>query len=266
LVSTIRQSASMSRAERVRQLLPAASRFGDIRWLEETGSTNTVVVTAARAGAAEGLVVVADHQTAGRGRLDRRWEAPPGSALLCSILLRPVDLPVSRRHLVSAAVGLAAREACAAVGAPFPDLKWPNDLLAAGSGAKLAGILAEAVDDAVVVGLGCNVATAPPGATGLEEVAGGPVSREELLAELLGALDGRLDHWDLVAAEYRTTCATVGRRVRIEMASGISEGDAVAVDDDGALVVRFPDGVRPVHAGDVVHVRPGGGATIWSGD
>jgi BirA family biotin operon repressor/biotin-[acetyl-CoA-carboxylase] ligase len=256
----------MSRAERVRQLLPAASRFGGIRWLEETGSTNTEAVVAARSGAAEGLVVVADHQTAGRGRLDRRWEAPPGSALLCSILLRPVDLPASRRHLVTAAVGLAAREACAAVGAPFPDLKWPNDLLAAASGAKLAGILAEAVGDAVVVGLGCNVSAAPPGAACLEDLLGAPVAREELLAALLAGLDRRLDRWADVAVEYRATCATQGRRVRIETVSGSSEGEAVAIDDDGALVVRFAEGVRAVHVGDVVHVRPGGGATTWAGE
>jgi BirA family biotin operon repressor/biotin-[acetyl-CoA-carboxylase] ligase len=229
----------MSRAERVRQLLSTTSRFGGIRWLEETGSTNTEAVAAARAGAADGLVVVADHQTAGRGRLDRRWEAPPGSALLCSILLRPVDLPASRRHLVTAAVGLAAREACAAVGAPFPDLKWPNDL-------------------------GCNVAAAPPGAACLEDLVGAPVGREELLAALLGGLDRRLDRWADVAAEYRATCATLGRRVRIETVSGSSEGEAVAIDDDGALVVHFADGVRAVHAGDVVHVRPGGGATTWA--
>jgi BirA family biotin operon repressor/biotin-[acetyl-CoA-carboxylase] ligase len=255
----------MSRAERVRQLLPATTRFGDVRWSEEVGSTNTEVVSAARAGAAEGLVVVADHQRAGRGRLDRRWEAPPGSALLCSILLRPLDLAPADRHLVTAAVGLAAREACAAVGAPFPDLKWPNDLLAAGSGAKLAGILAEAVDDAVVVGLGCNVTSAPPGAAWLEGLAGTVVAREELLADLLVGLDRRLGRWDDVAAEYRATCATVGRRVRVETASGAAEGEALAVDASGALVVRFADGIRAVRAGDVVHVRPGGGAPTWAG-
>jgi BirA family biotin operon repressor/biotin-[acetyl-CoA-carboxylase] ligase len=136
--------------------------------------------------------------------------------------------------------------------------------LAAVSGAKLAGILAEAVGDAVVVGLGCNVAAAPPGAACLEDLVGAPVGREELLAALLGGLDRRLDRWADVAAEYRATCATLGRRVRIETVSGSSEGEAVAIDDDGALVVHFADGVRAVHAGDVVHVRPGGGATTWA--
>lgn len=255
----------MNRAERVQQLLPATTRFGDLRWLDEVDSTNTEAVAAARAGAAEGLVVVADHQRAGRGRLDRRWEAPAGSALLCSILLRPVDLAPPDRHLVTAAVGLAARDACAAVGAPFPDLKWPNDLLAAGSGAKLAGILAEAEDDAVVVGLGCNVAAAPPGAAFLDDLTGTAVSREELLAALLMALDRRLGRWDEVAAEYRTTCATVGRRVRIETTTGSFEGHAVAVDGAGALVIRVADGTRIVRSGDVIHVRPGGGATTWAG-
>jgi BirA family transcriptional regulator, biotin operon repressor / biotin---[acetyl-CoA-carboxylase] ligase len=145
----------MSLADQVRELLPVGSRFTDVQWMAETDSTNRVVAEAAQAGAREGLVVLADFQTAGRGRLNRHWEAPPGSALLMSFLVRPVDLPVGRRHLVTAATGLAAREACAAVGAPFPDLKWPNDLLVGDS--KLAGILAEASGAGIVVGVGVNV-------------------------------------------------------------------------------------------------------------
>src|ERR1700739_1157355 len=112
LVSTERHSVSVILDERVRAGLAASTRFSDIRFLEETDSTNRVVAELAAAGAPEGLVVAADLQTAGRGRLDRTWEAEPGTSLLVSILLRPVDLPPARWHLVTAAAGLAAQRAC----------------------------------------------------------------------------------------------------------------------------------------------------------
>jgi BirA family transcriptional regulator, biotin operon repressor / biotin---[acetyl-CoA-carboxylase] ligase len=230
--------------------LPAGCRFSEIRWLAEAPSTNLVALEAAEVGAPEGLVVIADFQTAGRGRLDRRWEAPAGTALLLSALLRPVDLPSARRYLVVAATGLAAREACGQFGGPLPDLKWPNDLMVGDR--KLAGILAEAVGDAVVVGVGCNVSSAPAGAAWLEE--GGPdkkVDRAELAAGLLAGLDRRLGRWEEVADEYARTCSTLGRRVRIETAAGVVTGRAEAIDPEGALVV---DG-RAFSVGDVVHVR-----------
>jgi BirA family transcriptional regulator, biotin operon repressor / biotin---[acetyl-CoA-carboxylase] ligase len=235
----------MSIADQVRELVPAGSRFGDVRWVAEADSTNRVVVDAARAGAAEGLVVMTDFQSAGRGRLDRHWEAPPGSALLLSVLLRPVDLPVERRHLLTAATGLAAREACAAVSGTVPDLKWPNDLLVAER--KLAGILAESWGDAVVVGIGINVSAAPPYAAHLEGA-----DRAHLAAALLNGLDRRLGQWDEVAAEYRRTCATIGRQVRIETTDGDVVGRAERIDEDGRLVVAG----RVFAAGDVIHLRP----------
>jgi len=142
-----------------------ATRFTDIRWLPETGSTNADALELAAAGAPEGLVVVADHQTAGRGRLARTWEAPPGASLLVSVLLRP-DLEPADAHLAVSAMAIAAAEAVAEVAPLHPVLKWPNDLLvmsgAKYDGRKLGGILAEAVIEgdrlgAVVVGLGLNV-------------------------------------------------------------------------------------------------------------
>lgn len=238
-------------AEEVLARLPPGCRFGTIRWLAEATSTNRVALEAAEAGAPEGLVVIADFQTAGRGRLDRRWDAPAGTALLLSALVRPVDLPPARWHLVTAAAGLAAREACGRFGGPLPDLKWPNDLMIGER--KLAGILAEATGDAVVIGVGCNVSAAPAGAAWLEET--GPVDRAELAAGLLAGLDRRLGRWAEIADEYASTCATVGRRVRVETAAGAVTGWADAVDADGALVV---DG-RAYAAGDVVHVRSPGG-------
>src|SRR4051812_38029108 len=141
----------------------SATRFQDVRWVPSTGSTNTDVLELARAGAPEGLVVVADHQTAGRGRRGRSWEAPAGAALMGTILLRP---PAAVAGWATAAVGLAAVDAITAQAGVAPALKWPNDLVWPGDRTapdrKLAGILAEADwhDDrvAVAVGIGINVA------------------------------------------------------------------------------------------------------------
>lgn len=239
---------------RVAGELAAATRFGDVRTLAETDSTNRVVADLARAGAAEGVVVVADHQTAGRGRLGRRWDAPSGTALLASILLRPADLGLERRHLVTSAVALAAAAACREVAGFAPRLKWPNDLLV--EDRKLAGILAEAVGDAVVVGLGLNVSAAPTGAVSAEAVAGRPVGRAALLAATLTQLEARCGRWDAVAAEYAAACATVGRRVRVEDAGGHREGTAVGLDGGGRLLVDFGGGAPvALSAGDVVHLR-----------
>jgi BirA family biotin operon repressor/biotin-[acetyl-CoA-carboxylase] ligase len=242
--------------ERVRSLLAARTRFGDIRLLPETGSTNDVVAELAGAGAPEGLVVVADHQTAGRGRLDRRWEARPGDGLLVSVLLRPAGLPVERRGLVASAVALAARAACREVAAVDPRIKWPNDLLS-DQDAKLAGILAVESSGAVVVGMGLNVHGCPPGASCLDQLSGRRVDRAALLERWLATLDLLVDDWDGVAARYRQECATVGRKVSVELTRGdVIEGTAEAVDEMGLLVVRTASGeVRHLAAGDVTHLR-----------
>jgi BirA family biotin operon repressor/biotin-[acetyl-CoA-carboxylase] ligase len=225
---------------------PGEFRIVEVRRFDEVDSTNRYLLDESRAGAPEGVVAVADHQTAGRGRLGRTWEARPGAALLCSILLRP-DLPIDRLHLATAVVALAAAEACERVAGVRPDLKWPNDLLLADR--KLAGVLAEAELPAVVVGIGLNVAAAPPDAAMLGE----GVDRDELLRELLAALERRYGRWDEVAAEYRAACATVGRRVRVEPTAGEPfEGVATGITDEGHLLVDS----RPVAAGDVVHLRP----------
>jgi len=240
--------------ERVAAELAATTRFGDLRWLVETDSTNRVVADAARCGAAEGLVVVADHQTAGRGRLGRRWEAPAGASLLASILLRPSGLAPERRHLVTSAVGLSAAAACRRLGGFTPGIKWPNDLLV--GDAKLAGILAEVVGDAVVVGLGLNVSDAPPAAVSFEAAAGRTVERAELLAVVLVELEARYNRWDDVAREYGAACATVGRRVVVDDDAGRREGVATALDDGGRLLVDFGDGApEALSAADVVHLR-----------
>jgi BirA family biotin operon repressor/biotin-[acetyl-CoA-carboxylase] ligase len=234
-------------------------RFDDVRWVEETDSTNSRLLDDARAGAPEGRVLVADHQTAGRGRLGRRWEAPAGSSLLVSVLVRPA-LPVARAHLVTMAAGLAASDACEAVAGVRPGLKWPNDLVV--DDAKLAGLLAESVVDgealrALVVGMGLNVTAAPAeGATCLADHAGGPVDRRPLLDAWLARLDARLDALDDVLADYRPRCATLGRDVRVARPDDAVEGRAVDVTDAGHLVVDAAGGRLELAAGDVVHVRP----------
>ncbi len=243
----------------VRAHLAATTRFTEIELLDVTDSTNRVVMDRAAAGAPEGLVVAADLQTAGRGRLDRTWEAEPGTSLLVSILLRPVDLPPARWHLVTAAAGLAAQRACQRAAGFTPDLKWPNDLLVGDR--KLAGILAEARGTAVVIGMGCNVHAAPPGAVWVDAAAGRRIDRSDLLGAWLAALDDRLGRWDAVAADYADSCATIGRTVAVERAGDpvggrFLVGRAEAVDEQGRLVVRPAAGPAiTIAAGDVTHVR-----------
>jgi BirA family biotin operon repressor/biotin-[acetyl-CoA-carboxylase] ligase len=234
-----------------------ASRFGTVERVTKTTSTNSVLAERARAGAPEGLVLVADYQSQGRGRFERSWEAPPGTCLLMSVLLRPAlsDLAPSRRHLAVAALSLAVREAAVALSGADVRLKWPNDVMAGG---KLAGVLAEAVGtDALVVGTGVNVSWRPADlpATSLEELAGHPVEREELLARVLQGLDRLYGDWDTVARLYEDHCATIGRHVRVETGQGVIEGTASGVDADGALLVVQDGRTTRVVAGDVVHVR-----------
>jgi len=220
----------------------------------ETGSTNDDLLGMARDGAPAGTVLVADHQTAGRGRLDRRWEAPAGVNLLASLLFRPADTALYRCTWL---VALAAREACRVVAGTEPDLKWPNDLLVGGR--KLAGILAESAHGAVVVGIGVNVGWAPDGATSL--VAESPavtVRPMDVLGAMLPVIDRLMAHdpTELVAA-YRSALATIGTEVRVERAGLVPlVGRAVDVRDDGLLVVATERGEVAVAAGDVVHLRP----------
>jgi BirA family transcriptional regulator, biotin operon repressor / biotin---[acetyl-CoA-carboxylase] ligase len=257
--------------------------FTDIRHFGSIDSTNRYLLDQARRGAPEGVVAVADHQSAGRGRLGRRWEAPPGSNLLVSVLLRP-DLPVARRHLASVVVALAATDAVQAVTGLEVGIKWPNDLLAP-DGGKLAGVLAESDlapsvgttggdPTAIVVGIGINVnwpqpdTVLPPdlagSATSLWRLAGQPVDRAGLLEALLHALGPRAADLGTEpgrvhqVAEFRSRCATLGTPVRVELAHERFEGVATDVTPEGHLVVAVGHTTRTVVSGDVVHVRPAG--------
>jgi BirA family transcriptional regulator, biotin operon repressor / biotin---[acetyl-CoA-carboxylase] ligase len=244
--------------------------LGPVEVLPETDSTNTRLLARAREGAAEGLVLVADHQTAGRGRLDRTWEAPPGASLLVSVLLRP-RLPLERAHLVTIAAALAAAEACEEVAGVTPSLKWPNDLVVEGAGGtrKLAGLLAESLVEggrlqALVVGMGLNVdwpeERLPAGAVALSGVTDRPVDRDAVLGAWLPRFDDRyrgLPERDGLD-DYRRRCATLGRAVRVETSGEVVEGEAVDVTPEGHLAVDTGGGRRTFAVGDVVHLRPAG--------
>lgn len=236
-----------------------------IRRVAETASTNTDVAAAARAGEPEGLVLVAERQTGGRGRLGRPWVAPPGGALTFSVLLRPAP-PGDRWAWLPLLTGLAVVTAARAESGLDLALKWPNDVLV--DDRKLAGILSERAGDAVVVGVGLNVAAAPdgvPGATSLAQEAA-VVDRDALLDAVLRDLAGAYGRWSAAGGDadaaglreaYAGACATLGRAVRVDLPGGrVASGVAESVDAAGRLVVA---GV-PLAAGDVVHVRRAGPA------
>jgi BirA family biotin operon repressor/biotin-[acetyl-CoA-carboxylase] ligase len=264
----------------------ARSRFTDVRRVAETGSTNSDALDLARYGVGEGVVVVADHQTAGRGRLGRRWEAPPGASLLVSVLLRP---PASVADAVGLTAALAMAEAVELVSGVHASLKWPNDLVVDvdGSDRKLAGVLTEADWPArsqasagwsppppnerlaVVVGIGVNVNwpdELPEELAGLltacNHLTGRPVDRDALLAAYLDRLDirygellGPRGRVSLVEG-WRSRLATLGRRVRVDLGSDDVEGTAVDVTSAGHLVVETLEGdLRTFAVGDVVHLR-----------
>lgn len=230
----------------------------------ETPSTNALLGERARAGAAEGLVLVTEHQTAGRGRLDRSWQTPARAALTFSVLLRPTMpaadwpwLPLLGGH----ALGRVLRDAGFDAG-----VKWPNDVLL--GGLKVAGILVERVDTpagpAAIIGIGLNVTTTraelPVETATSLALAGAAPDRTELLLDVLAALRDEYDAWQGGAgdlrASYLRSCVTLGRDVRVDLPSGEQlVGRATGIDPGGRLLVRGPGGETAVGAGDVVHVR-----------
>ncbi len=240
-------------------------RWREIRVVAETGSTNADLLRAARDGAAEGLVLVADAQTAGRGRLGRTWVSPAGAALACSALLRPAAAPPSGLGWVPLLTGVAVASALRAEAAVPAGLKWPNDVLV--DGRKIAGILAEAHGRAVVVGVGVNVslgrADLPvPGATSLLLENAAATDREQVLTAILGELERWYAVWASGAGaarlrqEYLRLCATIGAQVRAELPGGaVLTGTATGVDELGRLVLATSTGTEVVGAGDVVHLR-----------
>ncbi|MEO6509956.1 MAG: biotin--[acetyl-CoA-carboxylase] ligase [Nocardioides sp.] len=237
--------------------------------VDSAPSTNAVVAERARAGAGEGLVVAAEHQTAGRGRLDRTWETPAGSALTVSLLLRPGSAAVDWPWL-PLLTGYAASHALRRLGA-MAELKWPNDVLIGDR--KVAGILTERIETpagpAVVVGIGINVSTTraelPVETATSLTLEGHDIDRTDLLSALLERLRVEYDAFErgelaALRTAYADACATVGREVRVELPTGSTlVGEATGIDEGGRLVVAGSDGPVPVSAGDVVHATLLGG-------
>jgi BirA family biotin operon repressor/biotin-[acetyl-CoA-carboxylase] ligase len=235
-----------------------------------TGSTNADLLERVAGGAPEGSVLVAEAQTAGRGRMGRAWLSPPGAALMFSVLLRPVAVPTARRGWIPLLAGVAVASAVAAVTGLDARLKWPNDVLVGER--KLAGILAEQAADAIVVGVGINVSTRRDElpvvtATSLALEGAARTGRRELLLAALGELERWYLAWSGGAnpgdpdasglrAEYRLRSITLGRPVQVEFPGGdAARGTALDIDTEGRLLMRTAGGPLAVSAGDVVHLR-----------
>ncbi len=227
--------------------------------LTTTGSTNAVVAARALAGEPSGLVVVAEAQTAGRGRLDRSWTSPPRAGLTLSVLVRP-DLPPVRWPWLPLLTGLAVATALREQAGLEAELKWPNDVLV--DDRKLCGVLAEVPEPgAAVLGIGLNVTTradelpadAPTRPTSVALAGGSTTDRDTLMRAVLRSLGDVLADVDAARSVYRERCSTLGRSVRLQLPGDTSvEGVAQEVDDVGRLVV----GGTAYGAGDVVHLRP----------
>jgi len=263
-----------------RALVTPGGLWTEIRVVAETGSTNADLAEAARAGAAEGLVLVAESQTAGRGRQGRGWSAPPRAGITVSVLLRP-DVPSRRLGWLPLLAGVGLVEAVGRVAVVDAGLKWPNDTLARsateeGPYGKCAGVLAEAVPPAVVLGIGLNVSqrvdelppppvagSVPP--TSLALIDAASTDRDPLLRAVLRRLADWYGRWVSAGGDadacglrdaYRECCLTIGAEVAVTLPGGdILRGQASDVDADGRLVVATAEGSRTVSAGDVIHVR-----------
>jgi BirA family biotin operon repressor/biotin-[acetyl-CoA-carboxylase] ligase len=243
----------------------------DIRVFKETTSTNDVVEKLGRDGVKEGVVVFAESQTGGRGRLGRKWISPSRKGLWFSVLLRP-DLKPQESSRITLASAIAVRRAIARHCETDPEVKWPNDILLGGK--KVAGILTEltAEPDRVkylVLGIGVDVNLAAADfspdlrkiATSLKLHTGRAISRQKLAVEILKELDSDYHravngYFAEVADEWEKHCKTIGERVRIRTAGREIEGTAEAVAEDGVLLLRTDHGhLERISGGDVTTVR-----------
>ena len=270
-------AASLARA-----VLRPGGLWQAVEVVERTGSTNADLLARALGGAPEGVVLAAEEQSAGRGRMGRTWVAPPRAALTFSLLVRPAAVPPARRGWLPLLAGVAVASAVTAVTGVQTRLKWPNDVLA--GPAKLGGILAEATGDAVVVGVGLNVSAEPgelppPGPGGLaatslriarpaapeiarpapgiarpaaEIARPAAPEREPLLIAILADFEHWYQAWYQAGgdpdrcglrARYTQLSGTIGRRIRAELPGGqVLSGLAAGVDPDGRLLVRVSSG------------------------
>ncbi|MFG2325313.1 biotin--[acetyl-CoA-carboxylase] ligase [Streptomyces sp. NPDC048568] len=257
-----------------RALVRQGGLWRRVEVVQRTGSTNSdLVARAAEEELGEGAVLVAEEQTAARGRLDRQWTAPPRSGLFFSVLLRPTEVPVARWGWLPLLTGVAVATGLSRVAGVDTALKWPNDLLVTvgDEERKAGGILAERAGDGVVVGVGVNVTLRAdelpvPQAGSLALAGAANTDRDPLLRGVLRSLEDWYGRWRSAEGDplacglqetYAAGCATLGRVVRAELPGDRSlVGEAVAVDGDGRLVLATGAGVQePVGAGDIVHLR-----------
>ncbi|HEX7658821.1 MAG TPA: biotin--[acetyl-CoA-carboxylase] ligase [Pseudonocardiaceae bacterium] len=267
-------------------LLRPVGGYAAVDVVEHTGSTNVDLAAAARAGAGDRTVLIAEEQTAGQGRRTRPWVSPPGTGLYLSVLLRPTDVPLAKLPWLALVAGIALARTAEWVGVEAA-LKWPNDLLLGSPRKKAAGVLAEVISEAaphgtgkslaVVLGIGLNINHLPPdvplgagglGATSLADEGAIETDRTalaiRLLSEFATAEKAWRDHGGDSATsglkeQYRRRCETIGKQVRVEVPGGREvTGLAEDLGNDGTLLVRSDDGTeRSLSAGDVVHVRAG---------
>lgn len=224
-----------------------------VHWFPSIGSTMQAASELAAKGCPSGTVVGADEQTAGRGRYGRAWHSEPNSGLYISEVLR-LRIPPETLPIVTLALGLAVTEAVLTTTGMPCDLRWPNDVMAAGK--KCAGILVQLQDDAIIAGIGINVnQTAFPDelkplATSLRIVSGREQSRGDLLENLLNSIDSfieilTVDGKDPILRMFSEASSYVrGRRVIVDQGSAILEGTTEGLDTSGFLILRKNDGQR----------------------
>lgn len=252
--------------QREDRLGPVAHR---VHWLARTGSTNDVVAALAQAGADEGTVVVAEAQTAGRGRQGRTWFSPAGAGLYVSLLLRPVLAEAAhenRRALITLAAGVAVASAIRTTTGLPAAIKWPNDVVI--DRRKLAGILVEAVNYGgmrgfVVLGVGVNLQQAAfptdlaARATSIEAETGRPADRAQIFGEMMASLAERYrdllaGRFDAILSDWRRLASPMWSSViEWDSPSGVLRGRVEAIDETGALIVRVGDHLERVIAGEV---------------
>jgi BirA family transcriptional regulator, biotin operon repressor / biotin---[acetyl-CoA-carboxylase] ligase len=252
------------------ELIGTALGWRQLDVVAQTGSTNADLLARAASGIdIDGAVLIAEHQTAGRGRHGRGWSATPRAQITMSVGVSVVDVPTAAWGWLPLATGVAVVDAVAplieATGVEA-GLKWPNDVLAGGG--KLAGILAEVAKPVVVIGVGLNVTQAPeevgsPGATSLLDLGVAAPDRDQLVRSLLRELGGRIAAWRAaggsdpqLAADYRARSLTIGSHVRAQLPGGREiVGTARDIDDQGRLCLETDGETVVVSAGDVVHLR-----------
>ena len=256
-----------------------STRFDEIRWVEETESTNADLVAYAKSSPDTGAVLFTDLQTAGRGRRDRRWVMSSGGGVLVSFYVPWLDS--ASLHIVPSALAVGAIETLQSWSSLVSvSLKWPNDVVAVVDGRtrKLAGMLSEVVlinqrPCGVVVGLGCNISWPTEGevaaepetlgrAVALETLTEAPVDRVAFGRELLAQFERELERAESLGTEsvidrWRSRCSTIGTDIELQMEGGSVRGRATDIDSDGALLVEVEGRLRRFAVGDVVHLRPG---------